>query len=211
MRDALAAIALVSIVATTTVAAAPPAELPPSVTIHGTMVGGNPFQPGSSEAPYKVTIFSRGDKGRVDIQGSDGQRAMFLNDDSSREGWIISLDEGVALPTPAPGIGPLQLDPKQPCLAIDARCERVGQRFIAGQVAEGWRYRGAAGRGPAGTSDGVFWVDPDGGAVVGFESARTRRGAVNSMQAESVSYHPLPDAIFDVPQGVDLRDPPDSP
>lgn len=180
---------------------------PTSLTIQGTMVGGNPFYPGQGASPYKVTIFSRGDKSRVDIETAEGEQAIFLMDGESRHGWIVSLDHGVALPTSATGIGPLQLDPVQPCVAIDARCERSGQRFMAGQVAQGWRFRGAQGRGPGGTSEGVVWLDEGTGTVLGYNGTRFGRGSAHSMEADFVSHQPLPDEIFQVPVSVELSDP----
>ncbi|MBB1060036.1 hypothetical protein [Marilutibacter spongiae] len=189
-------------------AQAPEAEAapPPSVSISATLVGDSPFGGLRQDAPQSVRLYARGDASRVDFKGPKGERAMLLREGAPGPGWMISLDRGIAIPTTAPGPGPLSVDPSKPCAGMGARCQKAGTRYVAGRVVQGWRYRGADGRGPAGTSEGELWVEPEHGVVLGYSGRRTGWDRVHSMEAASVSFEPLPEVLFKLPETVETPD-----
>jgi|SRR5690606_4628711 len=177
-----------------------------SLLMEAQVTGDNPFRPGSN-ASFPARIHLQGPRLRIDVTGPEGQRVMLLRDDSVAAAWLVSLDEGLALPTDARGLGELFVDPEHPCEHLRVRCAPAGTRFVAGKSATGWRFRDARGRGPAGTSDGEFWIHPEEGVVVAYRGTRRGRDDTLSMEARSVSTAPLPEELFDLPEVVGLPKP----
>lgn len=180
-------------------------DAPRSVVLEAQLAGDNPFQPGSAE-PFPARIYLQGERSRIDLTGPAGERVMLLRDGSTGIAWLVSLDEGAAMPSDARGLGQLFVDPVEPCAHLRVRCVPAGSRFIAGEPAEGWKYRDARGRGPGGTSDGTLWVRPGEGLVVGYTGTRTDRGDRFSMDVHAVWSGPLPQALFEPPESTGFPD-----
>jgi hypothetical protein len=178
----------------------------PAFTMQATMVGSNPFQSGYDGSAFPVTLYVTGEATRADFTGPNGERGMMLHDASTNEGWLISLDEGIALPIESPGMRDLLVDPQAPCAKFPGRCQPTRSRFVAGKPAKGWRYRNADGRGPGGTSDGEFWTDPEHGLVLAYRGRKRGWDRTYELWAESVSYGELPEVLFELPDVKVLDD-----
>lgn len=193
-------------VAATAVACSAPTAMAGStqgVVLHGVMVDHDPFQAAADTRAFPVTVYLKGKASRVDFEGPAGERGMLL-DPAEGERWLVALEQGAALPVPGGGLGALQRDPADPCRDMKGHCEPTKRRFVAGINAAGWLYRGAAGTGPAGTSDGKFWIDPDQGLVLAWEGRKRGRGETYRFQADRVSIDALPDVIFQLPESTVL-------
>ncbi|MBB1088725.1 hypothetical protein H4F99_09505 [Lysobacter sp. SG-8] len=127
-----------------------------------------------------------------------------MQDAETGSGWLISLGENIAVPLQAPVLGQLVVDPGQPCQHMRVQCRPSGRRYLAGRIVEGWRYRDAHGRGPAGTSDGEVWVDPEQGAVLAYSGRRRGWDRTYGMEASTITYGALPDALFTLPESVSI-------
>lgn len=178
----------------------------PAVQMQAVMVGANPFRPQGSPSEFPVTVYLQGDAVRVDFTGPNGERGLLLHDSESQRGWLVSLEEGVALPIGAAGFHDLWVDPQAPCADMGVRCQPMGERFVAGALASGWRYRNADGRGPGGTSDGDFWIDPSHGVILAYRGHMRDRDKVHELRAESVAYGPLPAVLFELPKTIAVPD-----
>ncbi|QDH71584.1 hypothetical protein [Marilutibacter alkalisoli] len=178
----------------------PPA--PTAFTLHATMVGDNPYHGGYDTTPYPVTLYARGKSTRVDFTGPADERGMLLHEADTRSGWLVSLNEGIAIPLDAPGLGELVVEPERPCQRMQARCQPAGNRYVAGRVVKGWRYRNADGRGPAGTSSGELWVDPEHGVILAYSGKKQGWDRRYEMEAMAVTYGPLSELLFELPESV---------
>lgn len=176
----------------------------PAFTMQAFMIGANPFYAGEHGAPFPVTLYMQGDSTRMDFSGPSGQRGVMLHDGAAGKGLLISLDDGIVVPMESPGLADLLVDPEDPCAFSGYRCRPVEPRTVAGKSMPGWRYRGADGRGPGGTSEGEFWIDPSRGVVVAYRGLRDGWDRPYELHAISITYGQLPAAIFDAPQVVEL-------
>lgn len=173
------------------------------VMLRGVMVDRDPFQASAETRAFPVTVYLKGEASRVDFKGPAGERGMLLDTGGGKR-WLVAVDQGAALPVPGGGLGSLWLDPEAPCQEMKGRCEPTRRRYLAGVNAEGWRYRGAEGTGPAGTSDGKFWIDPGHGLVLGWEGYKRGRDEAYRFQADQFSREPLPDVLFQLPESAAL-------
>ena len=178
----------------------------PAVQMQAVMVGPNPFRPQGNSTEFPVTVYMQGEAVRVDFNGPNGERGLLLHDAASQNGWLVSLDEGRALPIGEAGFHDLRVDPRAPCQNIGVRCQPAGERFVAGVLASGWRYRNADGRGPGGTSNGDFWIDPVHGAVLAYRGRMRDRAKVREWRVKSVAYDPLPAVLFELPRTIAVPD-----
>jgi len=173
------------------------------VVLHGVMVDRDPFEASAKTRAFPVTVYLKGAASRVDFKGPAGERGMLL-DNGDGERWLLAVDQGAAVPVPSGGLGSLRLDPDAPCRGMKGRCEPTRRRFLAGVNAEGWRYRGADGTGPAGTSDGEFWIDPQRGLLLAWEGRKRGRDESYRFHADQFSHEPLPDVLFQLPESAAL-------
>lgn len=177
----------------------------PAVRMQAVMTGANPFRPQGEPTEFPVTIYLQEDALRVDFAGPNGERGMLLHDAANRKGWLVSLEEGLAVPIGSAGFHELRVDPNDPCAALRLRCQPMGERFVGGTLAIGWRYRNAGARGPGGTSNGDFWVDPEHGVILAYRG-QTRDRDVHALRAVSVTHDPLPDVLFELPETIAVPD-----
>lgn len=177
----------------------------PALRMQAVMTGANPFRPRDESAEFPVTVYLKGDAARVDFAGPDGERGMLLHDAATGKGWMVSLEQGLAVPIGSAGFHELRVDPNDPCAALRLRCQPMGERFVGGTLAIGWRYRNAGARGPGGTSNGDFWVDPEHGVILAYRG-QTRDRDVHALRAVSVTHDPLPDVLFELPETIAVPD-----
>ncbi len=178
----------------------------PALQMQAIMTGANPFKPQGRPSEFPVTVYLQGDAVRVDFAGPNGERGLMLHDAASQEGWLVSLEEGLAVPIGAAGLHELWVDPQEPCANIGVRCQPMGERFVAGTLATGWRYRNAEGRGPGGTSEGDFWLDAEHGVILAYRGRTRDRDHVHELRATSVTYGPLPAILFELPKTIAVPD-----
>jgi len=171
--------------------------------LQGVMVDRDPFEASAKTRAFPVTLYLKGAASRVDFRGPTGERGMLLDTGEGKR-WLVAVDQAAALPVPAGGLGLLRLDPEAPCQGMKGRCAPIRRRFLAGVNAEGWRYRGADGTGPAGTSDGEFWIDPEHGLLLGWEGRKRGRSEAYRFHADRFSHEPLPDVLFQLPESAAL-------
>ncbi|MGQ4660752.1 hypothetical protein [Lysobacter sp. F6437] len=177
----------------------------PALRMQAVMTGANPFRPRGEPAEFPVTVYLKGDAVRVDFAGPDGERGMLLHDAATGKGWLVSLEQGLAVPVGSAGFHELQVEPHDPCADLGLRCQPMGERFVGGVLATGWRYRNAGARGPGGTSDGDFWVDPE-GVILAYRGRTHDRDEVRALRAASVTHDPLPDVLFELPETIAVPD-----
>lgn len=178
----------------------------PAVQMQAVMVGANPFRPQGEPTEFPVTVYLQGDALRVDFAGPNGERGMLLHDAATRKGWLVSLEEGLAVPIGSAGFHELLVDPQDPCADLGLRCQPMGERFVADTLVTGWRYRNADGRGPGGTSDGNFWIDPAHGVILAYRGHTRDRERIHELRAVSAAYDPLPDVLFKLPETIAIPD-----
>lgn len=181
-------------------------DAPVSFSMRATMVDANPFIASGRNESFPIVLHRQDDRTRVDFRGPRGQRGMLLHDARSGNAWLISLDEAAALPISNPGFDNLVVDPQDPCAHMRVRCDATPSRFVAGRTVRGWRYRGAQGRGPGGTSEGRFWVEAEHGVVVAYSGRKRGLDKKYEMEATSISFGELPEALFQPPREIPLPD-----
>lgn len=207
MAFGLAALLLGVCVARATAGAAEPKPKPePMFTMKVMANSLNPYSTDGDGPMLPATLYFRGNASRIDFTGPHGQRGVMVHDAATNNGWLIDLRQSIALPINSPGFRDLTVDPQQPCAHLPARCEPGRSRFIAGQPIQGWRYSNARGRGPGGTSDGIFWSDPEHGVVLAYRGTKRGWDKTYEMHALSISYGNVPEALFELPEVVTVVD-----
>lgn len=176
-----------------------------TIVLRARLFNHNPFLPGSRRSEFPVTAFLRGERLRIDFAGPTGERGALLFDSAAGQGWLVHLDDQVALPVDAgaaQGFSSLLVDGADPCARLRPRCEPASPRFIAGKSRRGFRFRSASGRGPGGLSDGEFWVDASLGVVVAYHGIGRGGKDLPAMEAQfllrddiAVSYFELPGTV----------------
>ena len=178
-----------------------------SFVLQAESIGVGPYAQEAQGKPLPMTLYVSDGSTRADFTGPDGERAMALHDGVRDEGWMISLDRGIAMPFQGTAAADLQVDPGQPCAHLPRPCQRTGSRFIAGRPVAGWRYHGANAKGPGGTSKGEFWIDPDTGVVLAYRGTKQGWEDVYEMTVKSIRYGKLPPELFELPETVDAYKP----
>ncbi len=82
-----------------------------------------------------------------------------------------------------------------------ADCQSQGPGLVAGQNSRHWRYRFSRNTGPGLTSRGDMWLDAETGLVLIYRG-ETGVGLPQEWRVQSVTYGPLPEDSFDLPQSV---------
>jgi len=177
-----------------------------SFVLQAESIGVGPYAQEAGGKPLPMTLYAGDGKTRADFTGPAGERAMALHDGARDEGWMISLDRGIAVPFQGTAAADLRVDPGRPCAHLPRPCQRTDSRFIAGRAVTGWRYHGANARGPGGTSKGEFWVDTGTGVVLAYRGTKQGWEQVYAMTATSIRYGKLPADLFDLPETVDVYD-----
>ena len=176
-----------------------------TIIVRGMLSDHNPFMPGARRGRFPATIFLQGERLRVDFAGPAGERGALLFDRGTGQGWLVHLDQQVALPVDASAVrsvNPLRVDAADPCARLRPHCGPTGSRFIAGQARKGYRYRSAAGRGPGGTSDGEFWVDGPLGVLVAYRGTGRSGRDAPAMEADFLLVDEIEPAYFELPSTV---------
>lgn len=174
-----------------------------SALLDGVLTGPSPAGSGQVET-WRVRIYLQDGAVRTEFEGASGQSGVILSL-AERGNWWLSDDGKQALPVQDGAPKHLLINADDPCASMggSARCERIQSRVIAGVLAQGWRYRQARGLGAGGSSRGELWVDSETGLVLAYRGhGRTRRER-SSFQAGSVSYGPLSDSLFQLPEGAE--------
>jgi len=174
----------------------------PDVTMKGVLSGdGVRFGPATGSATtIAQTVQVKGDRVRIDFAANGREGAVFRQGEKA---WLVSLEQRVAFALPASPAGRMWVvNPQEPCRAAGFPCAATGQqKKIAGVRAKELRFHDAGTHGPDGTDRGSLWIDADSGAVLSFD-AQDVSHRQHDWLASSVSYSPLPDATFVIPQGV---------
>lgn len=174
----------------------------------------NPFLPGTRRMEFPATTFLKGERLRVDFAGPAGERGSLIFDSATGQGWLVHLDDRIALPVDAAavrGFTSLLVDGTDPCARIGPRCEPVPPRFIAGGSRKGYRFRSAAGRGPGGLSDGEFWVDGSLGVVLAYRGVGRTAKDASRMEADFLTVDDIAASYFELPESVDAYEVPARP
>lgn len=179
---------------------------PPSLTLDALASGFGPAQPRHGGQMAAITLRIKGDAVRVDFRGDRGDSGYLLFDNRTRKGWFVAEGDGFALPMTQTGFEALLVDPSEPCARIQARCERTQGETIAGIAAEGWRYHNAGGRGPDGTSQGTFWMDPASGLMLAYRGQVAGQQNRREMRGLSLSRAPLADSVFHLSDRIPVLD-----
>ena len=175
-----------------------PANAPPGdFMIEAVVTGVNPAT-GRDGSTFSVKAYVGGERTRIDLGMPEADNAYIIVDNETGLGWVISKDRDAALPVSTDSYRELVVDPQAPCARMQARCEPLGYRGVAGVRAQGTRYAGARGRGSGGSDRGDMWVDPDSGLVVSYDG-RTRDRKTRRMRATQVRREALPGALFELP------------
>lgn len=159
----------------------------------------NPFGTGTAEEGFAAELSVRGSRSRLSFQGARGERGVLLHDAESGEAWLLGLDRASALPVGTGLFTALRVAPEAPCTRLPRGCRPVDAKVVAGGMRRGWRYRGADGQGPGGTSEGDFWIDDQTGVVLAYRGRSGGMRRDTAMVAAAVVYQPVSDAAFELP------------
>lgn len=182
------------------------ADEPASLTLEALASGFGPARPRRGGQMAALTLRIKGDAVRVDFRGDRGDSGYLLFDNRTRKGWFVAEGDGFALPMAQTGFEALLVDPAQPCARMQARCERSQGDIVAGIAAEGWRYYNAGGRGPDGTSQGRFWIDPASGLMLAYRGEVSGQPNRREMRGLSLSRAPLTDSVFHLSDRIPVLD-----
>lgn len=151
-----------------------------------------------------ATVYFREGAARIDFRDADGKSYRLLLPGHGQPGWILDA-KGAALPAPK-AAWPLVFDPQAPCAGqgMFANCQSQGPGLVAGQNARHWRYRFSRNIGPGLTSRGDMWLDAETGLVLAY-SGETGAGLPQEWRVQSVTYGPLPEGTFDLPESSLLK------
>lgn len=151
-----------------------------------------------------VTVYFREGAVRIDFHDAAGASYQLLLPGDGRPGWILDA-KGTALPAPN-AAWPLVFDPDAPCAGqgMFANCQSQGPGLVAGKNARHWRYRFSRNTGPGMTSRGDMWLDAETGLVLAYRG-ETGVGLAQEWRVQSVSYGPLPEDTFDLPESSLLK------
>lgn len=132
---------------------------------------------------------------------SAGQAGYVLRD--GKAAWLINDKAKVAWPLRySPGTRQFRFAITSPCASLGLHCEADGTRIVAGRAASGWRYRHAGTRGPDGSDNGTLWIDDQYGLLLGYHAEDMNSQSMD-WTVTSVSFDPLPEKLFLLPDGSD--------
>lgn len=198
--SALAAVTMLACVALSTQARAQTSEAPVQFTLQSVVTGLDPAT-GRDDTTFGVTAHAGAQRVRIELATANRPPATMLLDRASGEGWAFDPAGRSGLPVSSDAALQMTVNPAAPCARMRVTCHPLPARSLAGVEAAGWRYAGAARRGPGGSHAGSMWVDPASGVVLGYE-ARTRDRKVRRMRALSFQVGPVPDHLLEFPAGA---------
>lgn len=156
---------------------------------------------GREGGAYAVRAWLGAERTRVELEVAGAPDAYLLVDNQTGSGWAIATDREAALPVQTDAYRMLVVDPAAPCARMQARCQAIGQRNIAGVRAQGMRYTNAGDAGPGGSDRGQVWVDPATGLILAYDG-QTRGRSVRRMRATRVEHAPVSDDLFVLPAAL---------
>ena len=170
----------------------------PDVTLSGVASGAAlkmGFE-GNGKRVLPETIYLHGTRTRLEFRSADNQ-GYLLRDGNAV--WMVNEKAKLAWPLKySTGARQYRFDAAEPCRNMDISCEREGKKTIAGREASGWRFRHAGSRGPDGSDSGTMWIDDEYGLLLGYH-AEDMQGRSLDWTVTTVSFEPLPPALFELP------------